>query len=444
MRNEKYDVDYRFNFSPEKLCSCGKRHNVKTPELILENGAIDRLKKLIPQYGATKIFLLSDKNTEKVAGVRVENLIEELSIPYVKCVYQEDSLAPNEYAVGRAIMYYENTCDLIIAVGSGVLNDIGKIVAAKAKQAYFIVATAPSMDGYASATSSMERDGLKVSLPSRCADVIIGDIDILKNAPLQMLQAGLGDMIAKFISIAEWRIAKVIIGEYYCEEIAEQVRLSLKKCINNASGLIQRNEESVKAVFEGLVLCGKAMAYAGCSRPASGVEHYFSHIWDMRGLEFGLSVDLHGLQCARATYIVAKLYDKLLSVTPDKERALSYVRAFDYNVWAEKLKTFLGKGANTMIALELKENKYDKKKHAARVNRIINNWQEILTIVREEIPKPLEIEKIFRLAGMEKYLVFQDDKETHMVLQATKDIRDKYVLSRLLWDLGIIEDITFE
>ena len=84
------------------------------------------------------------------------------------------------------------------------------------------------MDGYASATSSMTRDGLKVSINTKAADVIIGDTDILKNAPLKMLRAGLGDMIAKYVSICEWRIASVITGEYYCEEVAQLIRDALR------------------------------------------------------------------------------------------------------------------------------------------------------------------------------------------------------------------------
>lgn len=443
MGNENNDGYVEFMFSPVKHCACGKSHDVKTPTLILGNGAIDRLKTLIPQYGATKIYLIADKNTERVAGKVVERIINELSIPCAKCIFKEEFLAPNEYAVGSAIMHYESACDLIVAVGSGVINDIGKIVATTANKPYFIVATAPSMDGYASSTSSMEREGLKVSLPSRCADVIIGDIDVLKNAPMKMLQAGLGDMIAKYVSIAEWRIANLVIGEYYCENIANQVRLALRKCIENADGLMQREDQAVKAVFEGLVFCGKAMAFAGCSRPASGTEHYFSHIWDMRGLEFGLPVELHGLQCARATYIVVKLYEKLFSVTPSKEKALSYVKNFDYGDWSEQLKCFLGKGALTMIDLEKKECKYDKKKHAARLDRILQKWQDILSIVQEEIPKPLDIEEILKLTGMEELLSEQDDRELFIVFQATKDIRDKYVLSRLLWDLGLIEEMFF-
>ena len=308
-------------------CKCGKTH-IFTSEVIVKEGALLELPRLMKQYSAKKVFLVADKNTYAAAGKAVVEIVENEKVKVVKCIFEEDALEPDEHSVGRAIMYYESDCDLVIGVGSGVINDISKIVANVAGKPYIIVGTAPSMDGYASATSSMTRDGLKISLPSKCADVIIGDLDVLCQAPAKMMASGLGDMLAKYVSICEWRIANLITGEYYCEDIAQLVREALKKCVDNAKGLLNREEQAVKAVFEGLVIGGVAMAFAGVSRPASGVEHYFSHVWDMRGLEFGSTVDLHGIQCAVATNLVAGLYEKTLKILPDKEKALAYVKAF--------------------------------------------------------------------------------------------------------------------
>ena len=368
--------------------------------------------------------------------------MENENIEYTKYVFPTGEIEPDEKAVGSAVMHFDHSCNLIIAVGSGVINDIGKILANINKLPYFIVGTAPSMDGYASATSSMSMDGLKVSLPSKCPNVIIGDIDVLKNAPIKMLQSGLGDMLAKYISIAEWRIANEIIGEYYCERVAELICVALKRCVDNAEGLLNRDEEAVKAVFEGLVIGGVAMAFAGVSRPASGVEHYFSHVWDMRGLEFGTKVDLHGIQCAVATNIAAGLYEKVLKITPCREKAIAYTKAFEYKIWSEELRKFLGLGAEAMIALEAKEQKYSVEKHEKRLEIILEKWDKIQEIIREEIPTKKQIERILDKIGAPK--TAQEigiDCDLSITLKATKDIRDKYVLSRLLWDLGVIEEI---
>lgn len=425
----------------QRNCKCGKDH-IFTSRVIVKAGALQELPGLLAQYGAKKVFLIADKNTYAAAGKTAREIIEG-SVQVLSCVFNEAALEPDERSVGRAIMYYESDCDVVIGVGSGVINDISKIVANVAGKPYIIVGTAPSMDGYASATSSMTRDGLKISLNSKCADVIVGDLDVLCNAPAKMMASGLGDMLAKYVSICEWRIANLITGEYYCADIAQLVREALKKCADNAEGLLKRDKEAVKAVFEGLVIGGVAMAYAGVSRPASGVEHYFSHVWDMRGVEFGTQVELHGIQCAMATYQAIKLYEIVKTQTPDYEKAASYVNAFDQKAWEQTLRAFLGKGAEAMIALEKKEGKYRKDTHPARFAVIKENWDAILQIIEQELPSSEEIAKLLDIIGIPTDLraIGVDAECARTTFKATKDIRDKYVLSRLAWDLGILEEL---
>lgn len=435
-----------FDLGKKTDCSCGKEHTAPIDEVIVEKGAVKRLPDIIKRYGAKKAFVISDKNTYKAAGKAIASLFSESGIDYKEFVFQTESVKPNEEYVGSALMHFDASCDIVVGVGSGVINDISKILSNAAGCRYIIVATAPSMDGYASASSSVDMDGLKISLPSRCPDVIIGDIDILKNAPLRMLTAGLGDMVAKYISICEWRISNIITGEYYCPYVADMVRSALKKCVENADGLLCRDENAVKAVFEGLVLGGIAMKYAGLSRPASGVEHYFSHIWDMRGLEFGTPVDFHGIQCAVATLIAARLYEKIKKTVPDREKAIKYAESFDYGSWKNTLSKFLGKGADAMTALEEKEHKYSVSAHKERIEKIISNWDKILCIINEEIPPAEEIRSLLIKIGAPTNVeeIGLQSSLLPLTFKATKDIRDKYVLSRLCFDLGIIDEIEIE
>lgn len=425
-------------------CRCGKTHVCGLKKTFIGSGALQHLPEAIALLHGTKAFVFSDQTTYSAAGKAVCHLLAEHQIPYTDYSLPHDAPEPNEENVGSAVMHFDYSCDLIVSVGSGVVNDIGKILSMISGRPYVIVATAPSMDGYASNSSSMTRDGLKISLPSRCADVIIGDTDILANAPLRMLQSGLGDMLAKYVSICEWRIAHTILDEYYCDEIADLVRTSLHRCVDNAQGLLQRDPTAVEAVFEGLVLSGIAMTYADVSRPASGVEHYISHVWDMRGLEFGTNVSLHGIQCAIGTLITARLYEQLVQCSPNREKALQYVAHFDYTEWSRKLTDFLGRSAKSMIALEAKEHKYDAIAHGKRLDRIIAQWPAILQIIAEELPSAVKIEALLDSIGAPKRPseIGIDETLLPMTLQATKDIRDKYVFSRLAWDLGILDELT--
>ena len=423
-------------------CSCGKLHTVAIDEVAVGSGAVNRLPEFVKKYGQ-KPFVVADVNTFAAAGEKVCGILEAAGILYGSFVFKDKALEPDEKAVGAAFMHFDKTCDVVVGVGSGVINDICKILSNVSGLPYIIVGTAPSMDGYASATSSMSRGGVKVSLNSRCADVIIGDTDILKTAPDHMLRSGLGDMLAKFVSIAEWRIARLLIGEYYCEEVAKLIRGAVKKCVDNAEGLLNREDAAIEAVFEGLVIGGVAMAYAGVSRPASGVEHYFSHVWDMRGLEFGTTVDLHGIQCAMATVKAVELYEKVMEMTPDWEKAHAYVERFSLEDWNARLREFLGSSAETMIELEKKEGKYRKDTHEARFRLLEKNWDEILQILREELPEYKELCKLVDAVGISRDLntIGVDSETARTTFRATKDIRDKYVLSRLAWDLGILEEL---
>jgi len=423
-------------------CPCGRIHTIAIDEVVIGSGVVNRVPEFVKRYGK-KPFLMADVNTFEAAGERVCALLREADIPFGSFVFKDTALEPDEKAVGAAFMHYDISCDVILGVGSGVINDICKILSNTTGNPYIIVGTAPSMDGYASATSSMSRDGVKVSLNSRCADVIIGDTDILKTAPDHMLRSGLGDMLAKFVSIAEWRIAHLITGEYYCEEVAKLIRGAVKKCVDNAQGLLRREDAAIEAVFEGLVIGGVAMAYAGVSRPASGVEHYFSHVWDMRGLEFGTKVDLHGIQCAMATVKAVELYEMVMKQSPEWEKANAYVQSFDLEAWNAQLRSFLGSSAETMIELEKKEGKYRKETHEARFRVIEKNWDAILRILREELPAAEELCKLMDAVGISRDLnsIDVDSETARITFRATKDIRDKYVLSRLAWDLGILEEL---
>lgn len=425
-----------------QLCTCGKVHRFSA-RVIAGTGVLSQLPGVLEDLGAKKPFLLTDVNTQAAAGQPVCDILDKAGFSSSAYCFPDMALEPDEHSVGGAVMHFDVSCDCIIAIGSGVLNDIGKILSHLTGKPYIIIATAPSMDGYASASSSMTRDGLKISLPTRSADVIIGDTDILCQAPLHMMKSGLGDMIAKYVSICEWRIAHLICGEYYCPQIAQLIRSALKRCTDNAQGLLRRDPEAILAVFEGLVIGGVAMNYAGLSRPASGVEHYISHVVDMRGAEFGTPVDLHGIQCAIGTRIAVGLYEKINTITPDREKALSYAAVFQYDRWSARLRELLGKGAESMIALETKEGKYDPASHSQRLEHILANWENILQIIREELPTAAELDTLLDTIQAPKTLsqIGVDEALLPDIFRATKDIRDKYVLSRLAWDLGILDEI---
>jgi glycerol-1-phosphate dehydrogenase [NAD(P)+] len=131
----------------EGLCACGKEHKSDVRELIVGSGVIRRLPAELKKRGCKRAFLLADVNTYAAAGERAEDLLLESGMPYSKYVFPQEHLESDEWAVGSAVMHFDKSCDTVVAVGSGVVGDVAKILANTAGAAYIIVATAPSMDG---------------------------------------------------------------------------------------------------------------------------------------------------------------------------------------------------------------------------------------------------------------------------------------------------------
>jgi len=302
-----------------------------------------------------------------------------------------------------------------------------------------IVGTAPSMDGFASNCSAMIRQGVKCTLNNASADAIICDVDIIRNAPMRMLRAGLGYMLAKYVALCEWRMASVVNGEYYCENVADLMRSALKRIIIHVSGLRERDPDAVQATVEGLVLSGIAMSYVGSSRPASGFEHYFSHLWEMMALERGLPFELHGIQVGVGTLQALRVFDRIRALRPDREKALAFVREFDQEKWNNELRRILGKTGETVIALERDIfHNNDAAEHAMRIERIVEHWDDILCFMDEELPATCEIERMMEAFGMA--MTPEDIGFTHQdmmdAFHAARDTRKKYLTSSLLWDMG--------
>ena len=422
-------------------CACGRHHEMKMDYLAIEPGAVRHIPEALKAIGCTKPFIVCDVNTKKAAWSFVEPVLKQAGIEYTLYCFPFEHVEPDEYAMGSLVMHYDVTCDGVMGIGSGVVNDCCKVLSHKVGVKELIVGTAPSMDGYASNSSSMICERIKVSLYDGAPRAIICDIDIIKNAPMRMLWAGFGDMLAKYIAICEWRISNLVTGEYYCENIAQLMRASLKKIVENAPGLKTRDEKAVQATVEGLVLSGVAMSYAGISRPASGLEHYFSHLWEMMALDRGTPYELHGIQVGVGTLLTLKLYEQIRKMHPDRKVAEDFIKSFTDEQWQAMIRDIFGKAAETVILQEHTVfHKNDPSRHAKRLDKIIAHWDDILRIIDEELPSCESIAAMMRDLGMptqpEDINVTWQDTEKAFI--GSRDIRDKYLSSFMLWDMGLL------
>lgn len=324
-------------------CSCErKEHCAPLESYEISAGAIYKIPTILKDY--ERIYLVADENTYRVVGTSVEELLREQGKLYAKCILKGEGLLPNAETLGNILMYahdisaksdvftYSPMPDYILAVGSGTVNDSCRLASYRLGIPYGIVATAPSMDGYASAGSPFLHDGTKSTIQGTTPKHIIADLDVLKNAPYDMMLAGIGDMFGKYTGILDWELARDYSGEYFCDKIAKDVIHATNKCLENGYKIKERAPECVRNVMEGLLVTGLGMAFMGNSRPASGAEHIVAHAWELFDVENGNSSHLHGLEVCEATRLIAIMYKMLLEETEDmhlKELIEQYVPYFD-------------------------------------------------------------------------------------------------------------------
>lgn len=423
-------------------CGCGRHHDSsRLRKVIIEENAIKKIPEVLEQFGISCPFLVMDENTKAAAGDKVCRILENSSIEYYILVLKGEKIEPDEHYVGSVVMAYNRKCDGIVAVGAGVINDICKVVSQLGKCPQITVPTAPSMDGYASTCAAMLIGGLKTSIYLPSPNAVVADINVLKQAPMRMIQAGMGDMITKFVSLPEWKLANIVHDEYWCEETSKLAQKSADMCFEAASQLKERDSHAIELLIKGLIVSGICMNFVNVSGPASGGEHYVSHIWDMKNIKEGRRLELHGIQTGVGTLNMMYVYEQMREITPDFNKAEKFAQSFDREKWVGDINRLFGKGAEKAIANEEKAGKHDIKKHQKQFEIIANKWKEIQEIIRN-IPNEKVAEDLWAQTGapLTHREIGYTDEELLDAFTYSPEIRDRYVGVRLLWDIGMLEE----
>ena len=193
-------------------CSCGKHHNFSVHDMSIRKGAIEDLPKMAEPFKDGKILVVFDNHTYKVAGKRAVELLKENGFNVKELLFDtgDDILIPDEKTLGRIVQEQDLDTSLMVAVGSGVINDSVKFVTSRSGLPYIIVATAPSMDGYVADGAPIFSQGYKYSPVAHLTYGLVGDTDILKTAPQDLIQAGYGDVVGKLTGIQQLRQITII------------------------------------------------------------------------------------------------------------------------------------------------------------------------------------------------------------------------------------------
>ena len=406
-------------------CECGKSHSCPIDYVIISENAFDHIPEIISEY--SNILLVADRNTYAACGDPVkERLGDRLADTLIYAT--NNVLVPNEKALDELRSHVTAKTDLIIGIGSGVINDLCKRVSFEHKLPYYIVATAPSMDGYASKGAALILDGMKVTLNADVPRAIIADVNVLRNAPFDMIQSGYGDIIGKYSCLNDWKLANIVNDEYMCEYVMNATYEAVENTVRLSSGLMERDGDAVAALMEALVAVGILMAYVGNSRPASGSEHHMSHYFEIVGIVRGEEYFPHGIDVCFSAIDTAKIREELL--------AIDDISAFEHHFNQDKYENEISRVYTDIkaevISLQNKLGWYN----IDRVSIYKEKWESIRCVL-SSCPTSAEmlslVEKIGLSYGDFKKLYSEDKiEDAHFY---AKDLKDRYSVLWMYYDL---------
>lgn len=423
----------------EMECHCGKEHRTELKKIDIEEGALQRLPEHIKELGYKKVFMVADVHTWAAAGKEAEEEIKRAGLSCEKYVFEDEELIPDEKAVGALTEVFPKETDLILAVGSGTLNDLCKFFSFQLDKDYMVLATAPSMDGFVSVGAALIRNYVKTTYQAHVPMAVIGDPAILAKAPMEMIVAGLGDILGKYTCLLDWKMAHLIEGEYYCKQINDMVRASIQIVVEESSKIKERDPKAIKHLAEALVLTGVAMSFVGNSRPASGSEHHLSHYWEMQFQMEGKKPVLHGVKVGIGMLAVVKMYQKLAEENIDFTQARN--AETDAEKWKEKVVRCYKDAAPGILALEEECGKNKIENRNRRLDVMEAHWGEIQTLIQQELPNLDSLEAMMESLG-EPTNPAQIGVSPQLVEDAVvlaKEVRNRFTILQVLWDLGLLD-----
>jgi glycerol-1-phosphate dehydrogenase [NAD(P)+] len=257
--------------------------------------------------------------------------------------------APDLYAEHRFVAELESALRshgaIPVAVGSGTVNDLTKLASHRVGRPYMCVATAASMDGYTAFGASITYQGAKQTFQCPAPTAVVADLDVICAAPGEMNSWGYADLVAKAPAGADWIVADALGAEPIHEQAWAIVQGRLRELVADPVGVRARDAAAIGRLVEGLMLGGFAMQSAKSSRPASGAEHQFSHLWDMQHHTHQGQAPSHGFKVGIGTLAVTALYERLLTKDLGRLDVESLCAAWPGEAaWAARARDLLGEG----------------------------------------------------------------------------------------------------
>lgn len=393
-------------------CSCGREHPLETRLVAVEYGALSRFDEYMASCGlGGKRTVLYDTNTYNLPGMVHVRADKEIVLE-AKGLHSEKGLI-------EAVMPQLDDPDVIITVGSGTLMDFARYPAFKLGKPFVAIPTLASSDGFTANICSVVIDGHKRSIPMCAPALVVADLNIISGAPMFLTVSGIADILSKHISLADWKIARLVAGEYYCERVAGLAQEALDMMTACAEGLLRGEAPDFEAMTMAQMISGLTMQLMGNSRAASGAEHLIAHLVEMKPPRFENARGIHGECVGVGTVLCAEEYRRMAEKTP-KARPFAPLP----EGWIREKFGYLADGV-------IAENKNDVLASFDPQN-IVDNWQGVQEILAKIPPADGLRDTLRRLGG--KYRLSDigiDEALEPEILDISAAIRNRLTLARM-------------
>ena len=395
-------------------CACGRDHELRTKLVVCEYGALKNFDKYMEDAGLSGFrTVIYDTNTYNLPAITHVKADQEIVLE-AKGLHSEKGL------IEDCMTRFVRKPDYVVVVGGGTLMDFGRYSAWKLGIPFVAIPTIVSSDGFTADICSIIIDGQKKSIPMQAADAVICDIDVVAGAPMFLTIAGVQDIMAKVVSIADWKIAHIVSGEYFCQKVCDMAQEALDLMTKCAYDLKAGKEPDIETMAYTQMLSGLTMQILSNSRAASGAEHLVAHLVEMKPRGFENAHGLHGECVGVGTLMVADAYHKLA------ERETIEVKPFT-PIDEEWVRWEFGDLADGI----LKENENDVLKTFPPEN-IKAHWQEIRDVIAQ-IPSYEELNELYAAIGAKHSLeeLGIDPAVEDSFLDISSAIRNRLTLARM-------------
>lgn len=396
-------------------CVCGREHTLETKKVVVEYNALANFEQYMEDVG------LAGKRRAVVYDTMVYQLTEGKHVKADQEIVLEAKGLRAEDTLIEEMMKQLDNPEVIVAFGAGTIMDFGRYPAYKLGIPFVAIPTLASSDGFTANICSAILNGQKKSTPMCAPILVVADLDIIKGAPARLVASGINDILAKYISLTDWRIAHLVAGEYFCPTVAELAEHALKLMRDAADKYAATGVADHEAMTMAQMESGLTMQLLNHSRAASGAEHLMAHLVELHPPRFEKAEGIHGECVGVGTFECIKVYHELAKKTPKAKPFQPLTEEWVREKFGERLMPGI-----------MKENENDVLSTFPSQN-IVDHWDEIRELIAQ-IPPVEEMEKLYSDCHC-KYRpedIGIDPSLADEMLEISAAIRNRLTLIRML------------